>query len=156
MTACCRNLIDAPASHPGREARLFALFPNVGLLRYRIAARMSGGKQQMLSVARTLVGNPRLLLLDEPTAGLSPLIAGQMVAAVLSLKAVGVTVLLAEQNPRFATRVADRAVVLEKGRAAWVGNFPELQADAGAWVQYLAVQLDLTVYARQLAVQYKS
>ncbi len=138
MTACCRNLIDAPASHPGREARLFALFPNVGLLRHRIAARISGGKQQMLGVARTLVGNPRLLLLDEPTAGLSPLIAGQMAAAILSLKAAGVTVLLAEQNLHSATRVADRAVVLEKGRIAWAGTLVELMADEAARTPYLA------------------
>lgn len=139
MTACCRNLIDAPASHPGREARLFALFPNVGLLRHRIAARISGGKQQMLGVARTLVGNPRLLLLDEPTAGLSPLIAGQMAAAILSLKAAGVTVLLAEQNLHFAAQVADRAVVIESGRIAWSGTMAALQADDAARAALLAV-----------------
>ncbi len=122
----------APASHPGREARLFALFPNLGPLRHRVAARIGGSKQQRLSVARTLMGNPRLLL---PTESLSPLIAGQMAAAILSLKTAGVTVRLAEQNLRFATHIAGRAVVLEKGRAAWTGTFPELQADAGAWAQ---------------------
>ncbi len=128
-----------PGIAPWTETRLFALFPNLGPLRHRVAARISGGEQQMLSVARTLMGNPRLLLLDEPTEGLSPLIVEQMAAAILSLKAEGVTVLLAEQNLRFAARVADRAVVLEKGLAAWTGTFPELQADAGARAQYLAV-----------------
>ncbi|CAM4251995.1 Branched-chain amino acid transport ATP-binding protein livF [Roseomonas mucosa] len=95
--------------------RLFALFPNLGQMRDRPGGRMSGGEQQMLTIARTLMGNPRLLLLDEPGEGLAPVIVEQMAQAVLRLKAEGLTILLAEQNPHFAGGVADRAVVLEKG-----------------------------------------
>ena len=128
-----------PGIAPWTVARLVALFPGLGPLRHRVAARISGGEQQMLSIARTLMGNPRLILLDEPTEGLSPLVVEQMAAAILALKAEGVTLLLAEQNLHFAARVADRAVVLEKGRAAWAGTLQELQADATTRIQYLAV-----------------
>jgi branched-chain amino acid transport system ATP-binding protein len=119
--------------------RLFALFPNLGELRDRPGARMSGGEQQMLTIARTLMGNPRLILLDEPSEGLSPLIVEQMAVAIQSLKQDGLTVLLAEQNLHFATQVADRAVVIEKGHAVWSGSMAELQADETAHARYLAV-----------------
>jgi branched-chain amino acid transport system ATP-binding protein len=110
-------------------ARLFALFPNLGAMRTRPGGRMSGGEQQMLSIARTLMGNPRLLLLDEPSEGLAPVIVEQMAGAIGALKAEGVTVLLAEQNLHFAARVADRAVVIETGRVVWAGTMAALMAD---------------------------
>lgn len=124
---------------PWTEARLFALFPNLGPLRDRAARRMSGGEQQMLTIARTLMGNPRLLLLDEPSEGLAPVIVEEMAGAILALKQEGVTVLLAEQNLHFAARVADRAAVIEKGRIVWSGTMTALQADEAARAAYLAV-----------------
>ena len=124
---------------PWTPERLFALFPNLGAMRDRPGGRMSGGEQQMLTIARTLMGNPSLILLDEPSEGLAPVIVEQMAAAILALKAEGVTVLLAEQNLHFAARVADRAVVLESGRVAWTGTMAALQADETARRAFLAV-----------------
>ncbi len=124
---------------PWTPERVFALFPNLGAMRGRPGGRMSGGEQQMLTVGRTLMGNPRLLLLDEPSEGLSPLIVEQMGAAILALRDEGLGILLAEQNMRFATRVATRAVVLESGRVAWSGSMAALRADTAAFARYLAV-----------------
>ena len=124
---------------PWPEERLFALFPNLGRMRTRLGGRMSGGEQQMLTIARTLMGNPRLLLLDEPSEGLAPVIVEEMAHAILALKQEGVTVLLAEQNLHFAARVADRAAVIEKGRIIWSGSMAALQADEAARAAYLAV-----------------
>lgn len=97
------------------EERLFALFPALAGLRNRRGARMSGGEQQMLCIARTLAGNPRAILLDEPSEGLAPLVIEQVARTIVELKRSGITVLLAEQSRHFAGRVADRAYVLEKG-----------------------------------------
>jgi branched-chain amino acid transport system ATP-binding protein len=97
------------------EERLFALFPALAGLRARRGARMSGGEQQMLCIARTLAGNPLAILLDEPSEGLGPLIVENVARAILEVKRSGVTVLLAEQSRHFVDRVADRAYVLEKG-----------------------------------------
>ncbi len=116
-------------------ARLFALFPNLGQMASRQGGRMSGGEQQMLTIARTLMGNPRLVLLDEPSEGLSPLIVEQMAHAILALKQAGVTMLLAEQNLHFAARVADRAVVIESGRIVWAGTMAGALADAASHLQ---------------------
>ncbi|WP_158929078.1 ABC transporter ATP-binding protein [Acidisphaera sp. S103] len=121
------------------EERLFALFPNLGRMRTRAGGRMSGGEQQMLTIARTLMGNPRLLLLDEPSEGLAPVIVEEMAGAILALKQEGVTVLLAEQNLHFAARVADRAAVIEKGRIVWTGTMAALHADEAVRTAYLAV-----------------
>jgi branched-chain amino acid transport system ATP-binding protein len=103
---------EAPA---WTEEKLFALFPALAGLRDRRGARMSGGEQQMLCIARTLAGNPTAILLDEPSEGLAPVVVEQVARAIVELKRAGVTVLLAEQSQRFAGRVADRAYVLEKG-----------------------------------------
>ena len=108
--------------------KLFALFPNLGRMQDRLGGRMSGGEQQMLALARTLMGNPRAILLDEPAEGLAPLVAGQVATAILELKARGLCVLLSEQNLRFARRVADRACLLEQGRIVASGPLEAVQA----------------------------
>src|SRR5215471_4454265 len=96
--------------------KLFALFPNLGEMRGRAGGRMSGGEQQMLTIARTLMGNPQLILLDEPSEGLAPVIVEQMARTIIRLKAEGLTVLLSEQNLHFARLVSDRAYIIERGR----------------------------------------
>ena len=118
-------------------ARLFALFPNLGAMQDRPGGRMSGGEQQMLSIARTLMGNPRLVLLDEPSEGLAPVIVQQMADAILALRRQGVTVLLAEQNLRFAVGVADQAAVIEKGCIVWTGALDTLRQDAALRAEHL-------------------
>jgi branched-chain amino acid transport system ATP-binding protein len=119
--------------------RLFALFPNLGEMRDRPGGRMSGGEQQMLTIARTLMGNPRLVLLDEPSEGLAPVIVEQMARTILQLKAEGLTILLSEQNLHFAQLVADRAYIIEKGRIRYQGTMAELAADPAVHEQYLSV-----------------
>jgi branched-chain amino acid transport system ATP-binding protein len=121
------------------EAKLFALFPNLGRMRDRPGGRMSGGEQQMLTIARTLMGNPALVLLDEPSEGLAPLIVEQMADAIAALKQQGITVLLAEQNFHFAARVADRAAVIESGRIVWDGTMAALLADEAVRAAHLQV-----------------
>lgn len=95
--------------------RLLALFPALAAMLDRPGGRMSGGEQQMLCIARTLAGNPKAILLDEPSEGLAPVIVEQVARSILELKRAGVTVLLAEQSTRFTERVADRSYTLEKG-----------------------------------------
>jgi branched-chain amino acid transport system ATP-binding protein len=119
--------------------RLFALFPNLAELRQRPAGRTSGGEQQMLTIARTLMGNPRAVLLDEPSEGLAPVIVEQMAATILELKRDGLTILLSEQNLAFARAVADRAVIIETGRIRYRGTMAELAADAEVRAAYLTV-----------------
>ncbi|WP_341703252.1 ABC transporter ATP-binding protein [Ferrovibrio sp.] len=119
--------------------RLFELFPNLGRMKDRPGGRMSGGEQQMLTIARTLMGNPQLILLDEPSEGLAPVIVEQMAKTILQLKAEGLTVLLSEQNLHFSQMVADRAYIIEKGRIRYQGTMAELSADAAVREQYLSV-----------------
>jgi branched-chain amino acid transport system ATP-binding protein len=118
---------------------IFALFPNLADAQDRPAGKISGGEQQMLAIARTLMGNPSCILLDEPSEGLAPLIVEQVGAAVRDLKAAGVAVLLSEQNWRFAAAVADRAYIIEKGRIRYAGAMAELAADEALRARYLAV-----------------
>ena len=127
---------NAPAWTP---ERLFALFPNLAEMRDRPGGRMSGGEQQMLTIARTLMGNPSCLLLDEPSEGLAPVIVDQMAAAIRALKKEGLSVLLSEQNLHFAAEVSDRAYIIEKGRIRFAGTMAELAANADVRAQYLAV-----------------
>jgi len=107
-----------PATPAWSEDRIFALFPALGAMRDRRGDRMSGGEQQMLAIARTLAGNPKAILLDEPSEGLAPLVVNAVIGAIEELKRAGMTILLAEQSLRFAERVADRVYKVEKGRLA--------------------------------------
>jgi branched-chain amino acid transport system ATP-binding protein len=111
------------------ETKLYALFPNLGGMPDRPGGRMSGGEQQMLTVARTLMGNPYLVLLDEPSEGVAPLIVEEMARMIVALKAAGVAILLSEQNLHFARLVSDRAVVLEKGEVRFEGSMDALMSD---------------------------
>jgi branched-chain amino acid transport system ATP-binding protein len=127
---------DAPA---WSEDKLFALFPNLADLRDRPGGRMSGGEQQMLTIARTLMGNPRCVLLDEPSEGLAPIIVAEMAKSIRALKGEGLSVLLCEQNLRFCEAIADRAYIIEKGQIRFGGTMAELAADASLREQYLSV-----------------
>jgi branched-chain amino acid transport system ATP-binding protein len=127
---------QAPSWSP---ERLFKLFPNLGEMPQRLGGRMSGGEQQMLTVARTLMGNPFLVLLDEPSEGVAPVIVEQMVQMILELKTQGVSILLSEQNMHFAELVSDRAYVLEKGQLRFEGSMAELAANEAVRRDYLSV-----------------
>ncbi|MGK0228319.1 MAG: branched-chain amino acid transport system ATP-binding protein [Gammaproteobacteria bacterium] len=118
---------------------LFELFPNLSERKNNRGKALSGGEQQMLSIARTLMGNPRLLLLDEPSEGIAPVIVEQMAQTILRLKSEGLPVLLSEQNLHFARLVSDRAIVLEGGIKKFDGAFSELEAQPEIRDAYLSV-----------------
>ena len=118
---------------------LFELFPNLQERCDGRARALSGGEQQMLSIARTLMGNPRLLLLDEPSEGIAPVIAEQLANTILRLKQQGLTVLLSEQNLHFARLVADRAIIIDSGHIRYLGTFDDLQDNTELRDTYLAV-----------------
>jgi branched-chain amino acid transport system ATP-binding protein len=122
-----RQPVRPNAPHWTRE-KLFVLFPNLAELRRRPGGRMSGGEQQMLTIARTLMGNPSLVLLDEPSEGLAPKIVEQMVAAILTMKKEGVSIVVSEQNLHFARLISDRAYIIERGRICFSGTMAELDA----------------------------
>jgi branched-chain amino acid transport system ATP-binding protein len=124
---------------PWTPEKLFGLFPNLGRMQTRPGGQMSGGEQQMLTIARTLMGNPACVLLDEPSEGLAPVIVEQMVHAIAALKREGIAILLAEQNFHFARAVADRALVVEKGQVAWAGSMADLAEAPEVRERYLAV-----------------
>jgi branched-chain amino acid transport system ATP-binding protein len=119
--------------------RLFEIFPNLAEMRGRRAAAMSGGEQQMLTIARTLMGNPEAVLLDEPSEGLAPVIVEQMADAVARMKAEGIAVLLSEQSLDFAAAVADHAHVIERGTIRFQGSMAALEADESVRQAYLTV-----------------
>lgn len=121
------------------EAMLFDIFPNLAERRFNRGKALSGGEQQMLTIARTLMGNPRLVLLDEPSEGIAPVIVEQMARVILQLKVEGLTVLLSEQNLHFAKAVADRAVIIEHGTQKFVGTIKDLDAQPDVRDAYLSV-----------------
>jgi branched-chain amino acid transport system ATP-binding protein len=128
-----------PDMPPWTPEKLFRLFPNLGEMPQRLGGRMSGGEQQMLSVARTLMGNPWLVLLDEPSEGVAPLIVEQMANMIVELKQQGMAILLSEQNVHFAELVSDRVYVLEKGQMRFEGSMAALAAEESVRRAYLTM-----------------
>lgn len=124
---------------PWTPERLFALFPNLAEMRGRRGNQMSGGEQQMLTIARTLMGNPDAILLDEPSEGIAPVIVQMMGGAIKAMKAEGVAVLLSEQNWAFAAGISDRALVIERGEMRFQGSMAELMADEALRAETLGV-----------------
>jgi branched-chain amino acid transport system ATP-binding protein len=119
--------------------RVFDLFPALRELVGRQGGFLSGGEQQMLTIARTLMGNPELLLLDEPSEGLAPLVVEHLKTQIGTLKREGLTILLAEQNVGFCLDLADRVYVLEKGHIRYHGTAREFRLDESVRHQYLAL-----------------
>jgi branched-chain amino acid transport system ATP-binding protein len=132
------------ASRGGRNGgwtveRVFSLFPKLRELVDRQGGFLSGGEQQMLTIARTLMGNPELLLLDEPSEGLAPLVVDHLKEQIARLKQDGLTILLAEQNVRFSLDLADRVYILEKGHIRFEGTAREVRDNDTIRQQYLAL-----------------
>jgi branched-chain amino acid transport system ATP-binding protein len=134
-----RPLGDGPPLPAWTPERLFKIFPNLGRMPNRRGADMSGGEQQMLTVARTLMGNPLLVLLDEPSEGVAPVIVEEMAETIIELKKEGLSVLLSEQNIHFAEIVCDRVYVLEKGQIRWTGPMAQLAGDLDVQRRLLSV-----------------
>jgi branched-chain amino acid transport system ATP-binding protein len=124
---------------PWTRERLFGIFPNLAEMKGRRASHMSGGEQQMLTIARTLMGNPEAVLLDEPSEGIAPVIVELMAQAILAMKREGIAVLLCEQNLGFASAVSDRAYVIDRGQVRYEGTIAELTDDEAAREAYLSV-----------------
>jgi branched-chain amino acid transport system ATP-binding protein len=121
------------------EERVFELFPILRERRRQAGGTLSGGEQQMLTIARTLMGDPEILLLDEPSEGLAPLVVETLRQQLGRLKASGLTIVLAEQNVRFVSELGDRVYILEKGMVRYQGSMAGFLADAEARQAYLAV-----------------
>ncbi|MCV6602677.1 MAG: ABC transporter ATP-binding protein [Cohaesibacter sp.] len=118
---------------------LFDLFPNLAERRTQRGGNLSGGEQQMLTIARTLMGNPSMLLLDEPSEGIAPVIVEQLAKAIKGVKAQGLAILLSEQNMHFARLVSDRTYIIEQGSIRYEGSFSDLDQHPNIWKQYLAL-----------------
>lgn len=141
-----RQNLEAGMKRPPRQdmdpwtvEMIYDLFPPLKGREQQRAGSLSGGEQQMLTIARTLMGNPEVLVLDEPSIGLSPLIVGILGKTILRLKAGGVSVLLAEQNAKFAMEISNRVYVIDKGEIRFSGPTRELQENEELMRTYLAV-----------------
>jgi branched-chain amino acid transport system ATP-binding protein len=130
---------EKEAASPWTVERLYALFPRLGERERNLGSQLSGGEQQMLTIARTLMTNPEVLLLDEPSEGLAPLVVALLAEMILQIRSEGVTVLLAEQNLHFCAKVADRGYVIDKGAIRYEGRMADLLADEELKEKYLAV-----------------
>jgi branched-chain amino acid transport system ATP-binding protein len=119
--------------------RIYEMFPVLLPLNSRLGGYLSGGEQQMLTMGRTLMGNPSLLLLDEPVEGVAPVVVQELTRQIKALKAMGLTILFAEQNMHFATEISDRAYVIEKGHIRFQGTMSELAANEEIKQKYLMI-----------------
>ena len=128
-----------PGAPEWTPERLYALFPNLGAMRNRPGGQMSGGEQQMLTIARTLMGNPSLVLLDEPSEGLAPRIVEEVARAILEMKRAGLAILISEQNLHFARLIADSAAIIDRGHMRFAGTLAEIDASPEIRDAYLAV-----------------
>jgi branched-chain amino acid transport system ATP-binding protein len=126
-------------SQPWTLDRIFSLFPNLKDRQSNLGNQLSGGEQQMLAIGRALMTNPRLLILDEATEGLAPLVRAEIYASIERLKAAGMAILLIDKDVRALSRIADRHYVLEKGRVVWTGSSAELSASRDIQHRYLGV-----------------
>jgi len=126
-------------AEPWSLARVFALFPQLAERRTHFGSQLSGGEQQMLAIGRALMTNPRMLILDEATEGLAPLVRIEIYRAIEGLKASGLAILIIDKDLRALTRIADRHYVLEKGRVVWSGVSAELVANRELQHRYLGV-----------------
>jgi branched-chain amino acid transport system ATP-binding protein len=124
---------------PWTVDRVYELFPVLLPLDRRLGGYLSGGEQQMLTIGRTLMGNPSLLLLDEPVEGVAPVVVQELTRRIKSLKGMGLTILFAEQNMHFANQVSDRAYVIEKGHIRFQGTMQELAANEEVKSKYLMI-----------------
>jgi branched-chain amino acid transport system ATP-binding protein len=130
---------DAQGHTAWHAARVFELFPALAERRGHMGAQLSGGEQQMLAIGRALVTNPRLLILDEATEGLAPLVREEIWRALGALRAAGQSILVIDKYVQRLIRLADHHVVLEKGRVGWAGSSAALAADPALWQRYLGV-----------------
>jgi len=119
--------------------RVYELFPKLAELDGNLGGYLSGGEQQMLTIGRTLMGNPSLLLLDEPVEGIAPIVVQELGRQIRHLKSIGLTILFSEQNLKFATDISDRAYVIEKGRIRYHGTIAELEGNAEIQKKYLMI-----------------
>jgi len=119
--------------------RVFELFPALNPIQNRRGGYLSGGEQQMLTIARTLMGNPELLLLDEPSEGLAPIVVQQLGEQISKLRGEGMTILLCEQNARFSLNLSDRVYILEKGEVRYQGSATDFKRDEEIYKTYLAL-----------------
>jgi branched-chain amino acid transport system ATP-binding protein len=138
------NLVATAANRrrepsPWTLERVFGLFPNLKERQGNYGNQLSGGEQQMLAIARALMTNPRLLILDEATEGLAPIIRGEIYRSIERLKGEGLSILVIDKDEKALTRVADRHYVLEKGRVVWSGSSADLKANADIQHRYLGV-----------------
>jgi branched-chain amino acid transport system ATP-binding protein len=133
------NLVATARGGVWTQERVFKLFPHIEARQANYGNQLSGGEQQMLAIARALMTNPRLLILDEATEGLAPRIRGEIYRSIEELKAQGLSILVIDKDVKALTRVADRHYVLEKGRVVWSGTSRELAADTNVQHRYLGV-----------------